>query len=92
MRASSPFSPAAEVFAELSAIIRSAHVKDIAPEGRNLDEDGWCDVGSGVLDWPALWTAARAAGANWMVVEHDNPADPAACARNCFDYLVSMKI
>ena len=40
----------------------------------HMDTNGWCDVGSGVLDWPALWTAARAAGANWMVVEHDNPA------------------
>ncbi|HET7882297.1 MAG TPA: sugar phosphate isomerase/epimerase [Acetobacteraceae bacterium] len=29
----------------------SAHVKDIAPEGMALDEDGWADVGAGVLDW-----------------------------------------
>jgi sugar phosphate isomerase/epimerase len=28
----------------------SAHVKDIAPQGQNQDQDGWADVGAGVLD------------------------------------------
>ena len=37
--------------------LTSAHVKDLAPEGQNPDEDGWADVGSGVLDWPVLWRA-----------------------------------
>jgi sugar phosphate isomerase/epimerase len=49
----------------------SAHVKDIAPQGRNEDQDGWADIGAGVLDWRDLWQATRAAGARWMVVEHD---------------------
>lgn len=57
--------------------ITSAHVKDLAPEGENVGEDGWADVGSGRLDWRTLWPACLAAGAKWMVVEHDNPADPA---------------
>ena len=35
----------------------SAHVKDIAPPGTKLDEDGWADVGAGVLDWQNLWHA-----------------------------------
>ena len=35
--------------------LTSAHVKDIAPAGTELDEDGWADVGSGVLDWRDLW-------------------------------------
>jgi sugar phosphate isomerase/epimerase len=65
----------------------AAHVKDIAPAGRNLDQDGWADVGSGVLDWRDLWRACRAAGAKWMVVEHDRPADPAATARACYRFL-----
>lgn len=70
----------------------SAHVKDIAPVGENLDEDGWADVGHGVLDWPALWQACRANGAGWMVVEHDKPADPTGTARQSHDYLVSMNV
>ena len=61
--------------------LTSAHVKDLAPAGQNRDEDGWADVGSGVLDWPVLWRACRDAGARWMVVEHDKPKDPARTAR-----------
>ncbi len=68
----------------------SAHVKDIAPEGQNEDEDGWADVGSGVLDWRDLWQACRATGARWMVVEHDKPADPARSARASFAFLEGM--
>jgi sugar phosphate isomerase/epimerase len=71
-------------------LVVSAHVKDIAPEGQNLDEDGWADVGAGVLDWRDLWKACRAAGARWMVVEHDKPRDPAACARRSYAFLTGM--
>jgi sugar phosphate isomerase/epimerase len=71
-------------------LLVSAHVKDQAPEGQNLDQDGWCDVGAGILDWPQLWQQARALGAGLMVLEHDNPADPAAFARNSRDYLAKM--
>lgn len=77
---------------KLRSRLTAVHVKDIAPAGSNLDEDGWSDVGAGVLDWPDLWQAARAAGAGWMVVEHDKPADPAACVRNSYAYLTSMKV
>jgi sugar phosphate isomerase/epimerase len=68
-------------------LVASAHVKDIAPEGRNEDQDGWADMGAGVLDWRDLWREARAAGAQWMVVEHDKPADPAQTARASFAFL-----
>jgi sugar phosphate isomerase/epimerase len=69
----------------------SAHVKDIAPPGRNEDQDGWADVGAGVLDWRDLWPAARAAGARWMVVEHDKPADPAETARASYAFISRME-
>jgi sugar phosphate isomerase/epimerase len=70
--------------------LTSAHVKDIAPAGQNADEDGWADVGSGVLDWRELWQACRDAGARWMVVEHDKPKDPARTARASFAFLSGM--
>ncbi|MEM9443612.1 MAG: sugar phosphate isomerase/epimerase [Pseudomonadota bacterium] len=70
--------------------LRSAHVKDIAPEGANQDQDGWAAVGDGTLNWPDLWQVCRANGAGWMVVEHDKPADPAGCARRSYDFLVNM--
>jgi sugar phosphate isomerase/epimerase len=63
-----------------SSRIVSAHVKDIAPDGQNEDQDGWSDVGAGILDW-------REAGAKTMVVEHDKPADPAQTARASYAFL-----
>ena len=68
-------------------IITAAHVKDIAPPGHNLDQDGWADVGAGTLDWPDLWTACLAAGARHMVVEHDKPSDPGHTARASLSFL-----
>ena len=67
--------------------VNAVHVKDLAPAGTRLDEDGWADVGSGTLDWPALWPECRRLGARWMVVEHDNPADPARSVRISLDFI-----
>lgn len=55
--------------------IAAAHIKDIAPDGDCVDEDGWADVGHGIMDWPAIHAALQAAGVNHYVVEHDNPSD-----------------
>jgi sugar phosphate isomerase/epimerase len=70
--------------------ITSAHAKDLAPKGEKLDEDGWADVGTGVLDWQALGPACRAAGARWLVAEHDSPSDPARFARRSHAFLCTM--
>jgi len=77
--------------ARYASRVTAAHVKDIAPAGQNLDQDGWADVGHGVLDWRDLWTACRNAGAKWMVVEHDKPADPAASVRRSLAFLRSLQ-
>ncbi len=55
--------------------IVAAHVKDIAPAGENVDEDGWADVGFGTVDWKAIMEALRGIGVSNFVLEHDNPAD-----------------
>ncbi len=56
--------------------ITAVHVKDIAPDGECVDEDGWADVGHGTVDWPALMAALAAKSATkWYVMEHDNPSD-----------------
>ncbi|NLS00739.1 sugar phosphate isomerase/epimerase [Rhizobium sp. P38BS-XIX] len=72
-------------------LLVSAHVKDQAPAGENEDEDGWCDVGAGILDWVDLWTTAAQYGARLMVVEHDNPKDPAGFAARSFAYLQKVR-
>ena len=61
--------------AKYAGRIPAVHVKDIAPAGENLDERGFADLGHGVLDWQALWDASVAAGAQLMIVEHDQPSD-----------------
>jgi len=61
---------------EYGTRIVAAHVKDIAPQGEAADEDGWADVGHGVLDWPAIMQALRErTAAKIFVIEHDNPSD-----------------
>ncbi len=66
------------------------HVKDLAPEGTNEEEKGFADVGYGTLDWATLLPAARAAGAEWYIVEHDLPRDPLRTIRRSYDYLKGM--
>lgn len=65
--------------------VAACHVKDLAPAGDALDEGGWADPGHGVMDWPALLSAMRAAGVSLYVVEHDRPSDPARFARRAYE-------
>lgn len=60
--------------------ITAVHVKDIAPEGENTDEDGWADVGHGTVDWPGLITALEQTSCHRFIMEHDKPSDPARFA------------
>ena len=64
------------LLAELAGQLPRLHVKDVAPAGENADEGGHADVGAGTLDWATLLPAAMQAGVEWLVVEHDQPADP----------------
>lgn len=61
--------------------ITAVHVKDIAPEGENADEDGWADVGHGTVDWARLISALEQARCRRFIIEHDKPSDPARFAR-----------
>lgn len=66
------------------------HCKDLAPEGENEDQMGFADVGHGTLDWSTLLPAAKAAGAEWYVVEHDLPKEPLVSIRRSFEFLQSQ--
>jgi sugar phosphate isomerase/epimerase len=61
------------------------HVKDMDTSG------GFADVGSGVLDFPTMFDEARPAGVKQWLVEHDNPVDEFATARNSYDYLSTVR-
>lgn len=64
--------------------ITAAHVKDIAPKGQNLDEDGWADCGHGTVDWKTIMAALKAVGCKHFVLEHDNPSDHKRFATRAF--------
>ncbi|MFE2984399.1 sugar phosphate isomerase/epimerase family protein [Streptomyces sp. NPDC059262] len=61
------------------------HVKDMAPDG------GFADVGSGTLDFAAMFDDAQAGGVRQWLVEHDIPKDPFATARNSYEYLAALR-
>ena len=70
--------------------IKALHIKDRAAEGQNPDQDGWATVGQGVMDWPAILSAARAQGIDLFVVENDHPVDDVAFAAESAIYLKSL--
>jgi sugar phosphate isomerase/epimerase len=81
----------AALMAQYKDRVVSVHAKDLAPANTKLDEDGWDDVGHGVLDWRnTLAPASVANGAQWFVAEHDKPNDPARFARNSFAFLNTL--
>jgi len=63
------------------------HVKDVALAGKNTDEDGWADVGSGVLTWGEILAEAKRLELAYLVVEHDLPKDPIATINNSATFL-----
>lgn len=67
--------------------ITAVHVKDIAPKGENLDEDGWADVGQGTVKWPSVFTALKSTAVLHFVVEHDNPSDLKRFCKRSFDFV-----
>ena len=62
------------------------HAKDL---GDDPEEHGLADVGAGRLAWDELLPAVVAAGAEWLVVEHDHPRDPIASMRRSREFLGS---
>jgi sugar phosphate isomerase/epimerase len=66
------------------------HAKDLAldPAARP-EEKGLADVGAGKLDWDVILPAAKAAGVEWYIVEHDFPSDPLASIRRSYEFLAA---
>ncbi len=56
--------------------IIAAHIKDIAPHGNCINEDGWADIGYGTMAWRDLFNALKTQSAcRLFIAEHDNPSD-----------------
>lgn len=71
--------------ADHAARIVAVHVKDIAPAGEALDEDGWSDVGHGTIDWRGVMASLRGTPARHYIMEHDKPSDFERFARRSID-------
>lgn len=65
-----------EYLTQWGSRISAVHAKDLAAAGEKQDEDGWADVGEGVMGWQALSAKVRECAPDALVVmEHDNPSD-----------------
>jgi len=73
-----------------SGRVFAIHAKDRASAGRADNHLGLADVGSGILDWAAILPAAAKAGAQWVIIEHDLPRDPAASVKTSAAYLKAL--
>jgi sugar phosphate isomerase/epimerase len=75
--------------AEIRAIahrVRLLHMKDRAPGREPVD----APVGEGILPFPEIVDAGRAAGVEWYIVEQDEPRDPVEDIRRGLRYLESL--
>lgn len=65
------------------------HLKDYKINDDNQVE--FCEVGNGVLDFPAIIKAADEGGCEWFIVEQDTcPGDPVDSLKQSFDYLKTL--
>jgi sugar phosphate isomerase/epimerase len=62
------------------------HAKDIAGEGRNVEQDGWSTLGQGVMPWRDLLLFLKDK-VDVFVFEHDNPQDHETTLRESLAFL-----
>jgi sugar phosphate isomerase/epimerase len=79
--------PVAEI-TRLGSRVASLHLKDMD----RTPERGITTVGSGVIDFARIITAARKAGVEDFYVEEDGPRDPMAAVRSSYAHLKSLSI
>ena len=74
------------VLRDLGDRVSLVHLKDMADDEQRSD----LPVGEGVMQWQELLRAADAAGAEWFIVEQDNPGDAFEDVRSSLRYLREM--
>ncbi len=87
----------AALLQKLSGRVPLLHLKDKAPGTpvmfkETVDRGAFKEVGSGVIDWPAVLRAAASAGVQHYFVEQDQtPGDPLDSLRQSFGYLSKLQ-
>ena len=79
----------AKELAKFKGKVAAFHIKDMAPAGVTKD-DGWTDIGAGILDYKALWPSIASAGTDLLVFEHDAPSDWESFARNSYKFIATL--
>jgi len=86
-----------ELLKKLSGRVPLLHLKDKAPGTpvmfkESVDRGAFKEVGSGVIDWPAVLRAAASSGVQHYFVEQDQtPGDPVESLRQSFGYLSKLQ-
>jgi sugar phosphate isomerase/epimerase len=75
----------AALLSRLGDRVDLVHMKDVDVESQRPRE-----IGEGDVDMQACADAARRAGADWLIYEHDAPDDPAASIEVGADYLETL--
>jgi sugar phosphate isomerase/epimerase len=85
------------VFESFPGRVPLVHLKDkaentpIVYSEQEVPVESFLEVGSGVLDIPAVLSAAEKAGSEHLFVEQDHcPGDPLASLKKSIDYLQSV--
>lgn len=73
------------LLSDLDGRVPLVHIKDITEQGDPTE------LGEGVLDIQAVVDAARAAGTEWLVFEHDDPEAPLESMASAADVLASVE-
>jgi sugar phosphate isomerase/epimerase len=81
-----------------ATMMKADPIKLMREHGRRITSLHLCDmrdgryvpVGQGTLDWPALLDAASQTAAQWLIVEHDAPANPIEVADASLNALRAM--
>jgi sugar phosphate isomerase/epimerase len=76
----------AALIERLADRIDLVHMKDMD----TAEDRGFREIGDGDVDMAACAAAARAAGVDWLIYEHDAPADPAASIETGAAFLNSI--
>ena len=76
-----------EYFEKYPGRFELVHVKDSYD---SPDMNSFACVGSGIIDFPALFMFRDIAGFKHLIVEHDKPEHERECAQSSIDYLKSL--
>jgi sugar phosphate isomerase/epimerase len=76
-----------QYFAKYPDRFELVHVKDSYD---SPDLESFACVGSGIIDFQALFSFREIAGFKHLIVEHDRPENEEECARSSIDYLKSL--